>query len=346
MMNTIPNITASFRNNIFKVKASWLNYVTKVTYTYTTTITIPDGYYPITSLLAYLDTQLLITDESGNLLSPTGNSLPGFIFSTYSKLQLSCFPTALTQTNVPLATNTHVYTSFEYVIDNDTIHLMKLLGFVENKEIITATTTNNVDYIFTCTPIVAESSASTYYQVTTTNSLYTVNSTYSKTSGDVTTTTAYVGYVAPNMFNLQVVESIYICVENLVSLNRASYDNLNTTDYLFQIPVISPYGNVIYINSIIDRKVSHVNCNFNNLNILLLDQNGDPIDLQGLNYDMTLQFSFGVNIDDVDSGFNANDMSLSKAPIRPIDPDRIMDTYGESRDYLNPNRIPTRKRKK
>jgi len=109
-------------------------------------------------------------------------------------------------------------------------------------------------------------------------------------SNDLYNTSALKYLILPFQINLASVQMIKI----VTNFNSGSISNLNEHDMrvLCSFPVASaPYSLITYNNS--DKYKIDLNTNiFNSINIKLLDQNEQPIDLNGLYFSLTLQLDF------------------------------------------------------
>ena len=91
-----------------------------------------------------------------------------------------------------------------------------------------------------------------------------------------------------NGINLFVVRQIYIASDNFI-LNNINASNPNDTNILTSVSVTGNPNSVIhYENTTTKHLVHHLN-NITNLNIKLLDQDSDLLNLNGVNWSITLE---------------------------------------------------------
>lgn len=90
--------------------------------------------------------------------------------------------------------------------------------------------------------------------------------------------------------NLFVIRTIYVASDNFIlsNINQATPQN---SSILASIPVVGNPNNIIhYENTTAKHKIHHLN-NINNLHIKLIDQDGDIIQFNDVNWSMTLEIT-------------------------------------------------------
>lgn len=286
--------------------------VSQTTSSTTTIMTIPDYYYTIDTLLTYINENLPTTDSAGNVLTfgvktSTTTTEPAMYYrNLYDNLHIAGYADSLTQA-VSYATNTHVYQSFELVIDSETIPLLQGLGFIINDRL----TTSYPPIVMHCTGF--ESSGTTQYVINATQQWttgYSFNSIGTQLSANT-------NYIASFCFDMQYVTTLYASLENAISQNRATYTNLQKTDYLFAIPVNAPYGYPISYQCTVPQRSYMTNMSLSTIHITLCDQYSRNVDFRGADWDMTISIQFGYN--DETFGNNAMDLNVHNVPHGGID---------------------------
>lgn len=91
-----------------------------------------------------------------------------------------------------------------------------------------------------------------------------------------------------NGINLFVVRQVFIGSDNFI-LNNINASNPNDTNILASVSVTgNPNSIIIYENTTTRHLIHHLN-NVTNLNIKLLDQDGDLLNLNGVNWSITIE---------------------------------------------------------
>jgi hypothetical protein len=86
-----------------------------------------------------------------------------------------------------------------------------------------------------------------------------------------------------------------IISNNFITNNVSSHDTSNAS-YLLSIPNNTPAYSIIYYSNVFNTSTSVASIdNFTNLHILLSDQRGRRIDLNGLDWSLTLQIQIQIN---------------------------------------------------
>ena len=87
--------------------------------------------------------------------------------------------------------------------------------------------------------------------------------------------------------NLFVIRTIYLASDNFI-LNNINANNPNSSNILCSISVSGNPNSIIHYNNESKHLIHHLN-NINQLQIKLLDQDGDAIELNGCHFDVTLE---------------------------------------------------------
>lgn len=91
-----------------------------------------------------------------------------------------------------------------------------------------------------------------------------------------------------NGINLFVVRQIYIASDNFI-LNNINASNPNDTNILASVSVTGNPNSIIHYENTTTRHLIHHLNNVTNLNIKLLDQDSDLLNLNGVNWSITLE---------------------------------------------------------
>ena len=91
-----------------------------------------------------------------------------------------------------------------------------------------------------------------------------------------------------NGVNLFVVRQVYIASDNFI-LNNINASNPNDTNILASVSVTGNPNSIIHYENTTTRHLIHHLNNVTNLNIKLLDQDGDLLNLNGVNWSITLE---------------------------------------------------------
>lgn len=91
-----------------------------------------------------------------------------------------------------------------------------------------------------------------------------------------------------NSINLFVVRQIYIASDNFI-LNNINASNPNDTNILTSVSVTGNPNSIIHYENTTTRHLIHHLNNITNLNIKLLDQDNDLLNLNGVNWSITLE---------------------------------------------------------
>jgi hypothetical protein len=91
-----------------------------------------------------------------------------------------------------------------------------------------------------------------------------------------------------NGINLFVVRQIYIASDNFI-LNNINASNPNETNILASVSVSGNPNSIIHYENTTTRHLIHHLNNITNLNIKLLDQDSDLLNLNGVNWSITLE---------------------------------------------------------
>ena len=90
--------------------------------------------------------------------------------------------------------------------------------------------------------------------------------------------------------NLFVIRTIYVASDNFI-LSNINASTPNNASILASIPVVGNPNNIIhYENTTSKHRIHHLN-NINNLHIKLIDQDGDVIEFNDVNWSMTLEIT-------------------------------------------------------
>ena len=91
-----------------------------------------------------------------------------------------------------------------------------------------------------------------------------------------------------NGINLFVVRQVFIASDNFI-LNNINASNPNDTNILASVSVTGNPNSIIIYDNTTTRHLIHYLNNVTNLNIKLLDQDGDLLNLNGVNWSITLE---------------------------------------------------------
>jgi hypothetical protein len=283
--NSFYNISSNLENTILKCKVTYRNNITQITSSYITTLTLPNGYYNIISLVDTLNSLVvqqvaLVTDF--NIFFGNGSAqYPSFGYDENFNIFIYQYNDLLSQA-VPIQTNEYAYISFILINDTETIGLLKLLGFLPNF----VKNFNSTDQISLF--------CQAYNSLGETN--YNLYSNYN-TSNTVTTTT-YITIPATYLADLQSIQMLYICVDNVISQHRNSYDNLRQTDFLLGVPLNVGYNSTFtYVDTGMIIQAYNVNLNLTTLKIKIYDQLGRLVDFRGTTWNMQIVIQFVDNSD-------------------------------------------------
>jgi hypothetical protein len=107
------------------------------------------------------------------------------------------------------------------------------------------------------------------------------------TSSDINGTNTLESIIAVNLF---VVRTLYVASNNFI-LNNVNSATPQDSSILASIPVIGNPASIIhYSNNNAKHKIHHLN-NFNNLHIKIIDNDGDLVFFNDVNYSMTLELT-------------------------------------------------------
>ena len=320
--NTIANVTADKKNNVIKVTSTWYNRAistnpTVSRQTTTVTYTIPDKFYDITTLLAYLnattptgipsgDTNIYTFGVPGDVLHPSFT-----LEDSYSKVNARVYADTLVQA-VAFASNTHVYESFELTIDSASVNAQKMLGFQLNtNENISRTTA-----VVYCSAFASNTNQTSYLLS---------NNTGTSTDGHLP---------APGIYNMNTTSCLYISLENTISQNRSTYYNMSKTDFMYRIPLVSTFGDNVTWQATIDTPSYQTNFNLTELRITVADQDGVNVNFQGSGWDADIKIDWAENADI--PGVSAGDLTMHQVNQSTFDPRTVNQGYGAGYDRLFP----------
>lgn len=329
----MSNITADKKNNIIKMTVSRYDYTKgsnplNSRRTDTFTITIPDGYYDKTELLAIINaaTDPDITTYQyrfGSGALPT--TYPAlYSLSSNKKLIIAQYTDLLTQINTPLATNTGVYEYFELTVDSQTLGLLQVLGFQLNTN---TTVPSYVERIY-CQPYIP--------QGTPTTTAYTMTNSLSNTTAPIFNGLSGNGMYAPLFYNVNTTTSLFLSLENAISQNRSTYYALSKTDFMYRIPVNCQFGEQIIWQATLDNPSFQPNFNLSQLRITICDQNGVNVDFQGVNWTADVKIDWANNVDTPQN--SASQMNMHLMNNRTFDPKTVAQPLSANYDRLFPAR--------
>jgi hypothetical protein len=320
-------------NNICKVKSTWYDNTTttKVEQSYTVSITIPDGYYSIQTLLPVINilfSTATFPDTVNKYYfgSADNVSYPGLYVDTlYKNTTVGQYASLLTQAYT-LALNTHVITSYSIVVDSTTIKLLKMLGFVQNNVNILS---SNLP-ILKCTGVT--SGTTTIYTLLSSNDWISYTRLISTGHYSNTYFTAYFSY------DMNYITSLYLSLANTLAQNKSTYSNLTATDFMYRIPIQVSYGGTINWQATLEQQAYVPDIKLNGIHITIVDQYGGDVDFRGMNWDMDIGIKFGVNYDAENRG-GATDLNLPEVGNRRFNGNGIIQTLAENQDHLYPRTV-------
>lgn len=325
--NTISNITDAKKNNVLKITTTWYDRsrstdpsISRQSFTWT--ITLEDGYYTMPALVAALNayTDGYPTDGYVYRFGVAASTLtPGFLIATeYSKFASVQYPAILASATA-FANNTHVYESFELTVDSSTIGLLKVLGYQLDcvqpiSRLVTKiicngkpSNTNGTEYVLT------------------------------DTIDGATNVVDGVDYmIAPNYYNVNTTDMLYISLENSLSQNRATFTSLGRTDFMARIPVNAAFGSQIIWQATIDYPSYQANLNLSELYITICDEYGVNVDFNGSPWGMDIKIDWAYNADIPDG--NANELTMHLLPSSTFDANRVAANLGSQYDRLFPRK--------
>ena len=229
---------------------------------------------------------------------------PAFDLDQFStKFYLSQYAELLTNSQsganaIPSGQNRHVYTSFQWVIDEETLGFNQLIGYIMNTILPGERPLNNLvlsnfiknqnKIIIDCSSTVDGSGNWTYTLSSATGSPKQIIPFPNPTIGQF-------GYPATYIADLQPIKSLYVRLKNYTTSVRAPFLTLSQSDVLAIVPVDAQYGE--QINFVVQNWIPAYNdkLNLNQLNIDIVNERGQFVDFQGVNWDMTLIITFAAN---------------------------------------------------
>jgi hypothetical protein len=308
-------------------------------------ITVDDGYYTLSQLITFLNSAIQTQTASINTSLGESNvyGFGGTVASTnptvyyvgFSANDTSNFsaqqPLAALRQSVGVLANTHVYNSFELLVDDDTIGLLSNLGFLYNN---LNQPTNNITIKMNCVVDPNEdNTSSTNYIIQCNYSSSSSNSLSVNASSLSGITTAQL--VASYAYDMLEVTSLIISMENTISQHRASYDNMRQTDFMLSIPVYNSFGDFITYFDTGEKVASYnVNLNLTSINITIRDQQGRLVDFRGMPWVAQILLQFYDNSDT--TKVNAGDLNVHQGKFPNFDQLQTVLPYSFNRDPLFP----------
>lgn len=327
--NVFYNISQEIGNNLFKLSTIFYDNTNLTSFplpttTITNTFTVPDGYYDIDKLLLLMNTEFVnVTNGIYTTFASTINFPAYYYGDGFSNLLFAVYPQIYSQTTA-LVDNSFVLQSIEIVVDSTTLPFLKLLGYAQN----TLKQTNSISTIASFSAY-ADSNDGTSYTFSgsnfTTDSILVNNILVPNYS-----------FFLTNFYDMQYVTSIFVSLENTVSQNRATFDNLSQTDFLFRISIPSTFGSDVNFLATLEQKSYVTNINLNNIRITIKDVNGNSVDFRGTNWECDIGIKFGMN----EEGDNkqAVDLNIQNSQRALFEPQSVLNTVGKQQDVLFPKR--------
>lgn len=311
----MANITSAKQNNVITIRSNWIDNTTKLRSFYDVIITLPDKYYTIATLLAYLNlNQTPPSGDSVNIytLGIPGNQLyPGFrVDDRYSPAIAFQYASNLTQAGVSLATNTHVYESFELIVNSNTLNLQKVLGF----QLGTNQKASTNSLIIFC-----------YATQSNADTVYSIQSSSGTSDGSL---------LAPGLYNMNTITSLSISLENSISQNRNTYYNLTKTDFMYRVPVDVGFGELITWSATLDAPSYQSNFILTEVHITVADEEGVDVNFQGTPWNADIIIQFAENAD-VPSN-SPSDLNMHTMNQKTYDPETVMQGATSNYDRLFP----------
>lgn len=298
------------------MKATWYNQINGQTESNLITLNIPQGFYNSTQLIQYLCYYLPAVDDNGYLLSFGNTSLnsdgtyiyPAFDLDQFSyKFYVSQYAQLLTQsqsgTNAIIGPNPHIYKTFEWVIDEETLGFNQLIGYVMNAVLPGQNSNNSIQSNNAQLHTFLEGQNKISIQCAYTvdglgNYTYTLFTASGSPTLDIPfpdLTIGQLGYPSRFIADLQPQKSLYIHLKNYTTTVRAPNLTLSQSDVLAVVPIDVQYGE--QINLVVQNLLPAFNHSFNasTIEIQITDERGREVDFQGCNWDMSLVITFAAN---------------------------------------------------
>jgi hypothetical protein len=336
--NVFHNISSYYKNNIFKLKFTYIDTTStlKNIQSITATFTIPNGCYEIADLLEYMNNNFF-QDNSPGVTGPlslgcTGTGTVGYTieggtypYPTKTNIILQTFSSIYTQGN-SIDANPFLYQSISVVSDSDTIEFLSLIGVFQD----TNATNSGKDLVIQMTP----------YNIISDDGVTILGTAYNLYSNTFTTqsidTDTQARFLCPYQYEIYKIRSLYISLENTISQNRVSFNGLTQTDVLYRIPINTRFYEPISFQATIEQFSYVTNLNLTSLTFNIFDQEGRFVNFRGGNWSLDIGVKFAINDDN--GVEQASDLNLHLRKNSFLDTQSIINPLNKQQDLLFPNK--------